>query len=222
MKSASTLPDCSGTSPARRSSRTRCGQRTRADDDPFQAVRQVLQRCGAEDSRAANVNAQPNVVPARDGAASRLAWRSNRHRPAPPSPRAPDEPSAALEWSLDRTPSSIRRRRPHRPAQPAVPSREGTPTGHDQHRRPARNPPSVDGPSLRLVCFLRRWSLNRPGFNFRQFSRLVDTVSSGSSSVSPVGRIQNVAADSYPGGIVSVPATRGLVPMPVSVRPAHL
>jgi len=86
-------------------------------------------------------NAHPNVVPARDGAASRLAWRSNRHRPAPPSPRAPDEPSAALEWSLDGTPSSIRRRRPHRPAQPAVPSREGTPTGHDQHRRPARNPP---------------------------------------------------------------------------------
>ena len=36
-------------------------------------------------------------------------------------------------------------------------------------------PPSVDGPSLRLVsCFLRRWSLNRSGFNFRHFSRLVD------------------------------------------------
>ena len=123
------------------------------------AVRQVLQRCGAEDSRAANVNAHPDVVPARDSAASRLAWRNHRHRPAPHSPRAPDEPSAALEWSLDGTPSSVRRRRPHRPAQPVVPSREGTPTGHDQHRRPARNPPSVDGPSLRLVfCFFRRRS----------------------------------------------------------------
>ena len=140
------------------------------------AVRQVLQRSRAEDSRAANFNAHPDVVPARDSAASRRAWRSNRHRPAPPSPRAPDEPSAALEWSLDGTPASVRRRRPHRPAQPAVPSREGTPARHDQYRRPARNPPSVDGPSLRLVCFLRRWSLNRSGFNFRQFSRLVDTL----------------------------------------------
>ena len=81
----------------------------------------------------------------------RARWRRLQARLAqqptptgPPSPRAPDEPSAALEWSLDRTPSSIRRRRPHRPAQPAVPSREGTPTGHDQHRRPARNPPSVE------------------------------------------------------------------------------
>ena len=111
-------PTAGETSPARRSSRTRYGQRTRADDDPFQAVRQGLQRCGAEDSRAANVNAHPDVVPARDSAASRLAWRNNRHRPAPPSPRAPDEPSAALEWSLDGTPASVRRRRPHRPAQP--------------------------------------------------------------------------------------------------------
>ena len=124
------------------------------------AVRQVLQRCRAEDSRAANFNAHPDVVPARDSAASRRAWRNHRHRPAPPSPRAPDAPSAALEWSLDGTPASVRRRRPHRPAQPAVPSREGTPARHDQYRRPARNPPSVDGPSLRSVsCFLGRWSL---------------------------------------------------------------
>ena len=131
---------------------------TCADDDPFQPSARLLQRCGAEDSRAANVNAHPNVVPARDSAASRLAWRSNRHRPAPPSPRAPDEPSAALELSLDGTPSSVRRQ-PHRPAQPAVPSREGTPARHGQHRRPARNPPSADRPSLRWVfCFFRRRS----------------------------------------------------------------
>ena len=31
---------------------------------------------------------------------------------------------------------------------PAVPSREGTPTGHDQHQRPARNLPSALGRSL--------------------------------------------------------------------------
>ena len=75
-------------------------------------------RCRAEDSRAASVNAHPDVVPARESTASRLAWRKNRYRPAPPSPRAPDEPSAALGWSLDATPLPIRRRRPHRPAQP--------------------------------------------------------------------------------------------------------
>ena len=34
-----------------------------------------------------------------------------------------------------------------RPSQ-AVPSREGTPVRHDQHQRPARNPPSVDRPLL--------------------------------------------------------------------------
>ena len=65
-----------------------------------------------------SVNAHPDVVRARESTASRLVWRNNRHRSAPPSPRAPDEPSAALEWSLDATPLPIRRRRPHRPAQP--------------------------------------------------------------------------------------------------------
>ena len=34
-----------------------------------------------------------------------------------------------------------------RPSQ-AVPSREGTPVRHDQHQRPARNPPSADRPLL--------------------------------------------------------------------------
>ena len=113
-------------------------------------------RSRAEDSRAANVNAHPDVVRARDGAASRRAWRNHRCRTTPPSPRAPDEPSAALEWSLDGTPASVRRRRPHRPAQPAVPSREGTPTGHDQHQRPARNPPGAEPerPSIRSEHYL--------------------------------------------------------------------
>ena len=113
-------------------------------------------RSRAEDSRAANVNAHPDVVRARDGAASTLVRRNYRHRSAPPSPRAPDEPSAALEWSLDATPLPVRRRRPHRPAQPAVPSREGTPTGHDQHRRPARNPPGTEPerPSIRPEHYL--------------------------------------------------------------------
>jgi len=32
---------------------------------------------------------------------------------------------------------------------PAVPSREGTPDRHDQHQRPARNPPSTHRPALR-------------------------------------------------------------------------
>ena len=41
----------------------------------------------------------------------------------------------------------------------AVPSREGTPTRHDQHRRFARNPPSVDTRSLRLALLLLQ---NRP------------------------------------------------------------
>ena len=36
--------------------------------------------------------------------------------PGPPSARAPDEPSAALGWSLDGTPLPVRRQ-PHRPAQ---------------------------------------------------------------------------------------------------------
>ena len=65
-----------------------------------------------------SVNAHPDVVRARESAASRLAWRNNRHRAFPRSTRAPDEPSAALELSLDGTPSPVRRRRPHRPAQP--------------------------------------------------------------------------------------------------------
>ena len=63
-------------------------------------------RCGAERRIRArpSVNAHPDVVRARESAAYRLAWRNNRHRPSPPPPRAPDEPSAALEWSLDATP----------------------------------------------------------------------------------------------------------------------
>ena len=39
---------------------------------------------------------------------------------------------------------------------PAVPSREGTPTGHDQHQRPARNPPSALERSLRRSVRERR------------------------------------------------------------------
>ena len=64
-----------------------------------------------------SVNAHPDVVRARESAADRRAWRNYRHRPATPPPRAPDEPSAALGWSLDGTPAPVRRRS-HRPAQP--------------------------------------------------------------------------------------------------------
>ena len=53
-----------------------------------------------------SVNAHPDVVRARESAASRLAWRNNRQRSFPRAPRAPDEPSATLEWSLDGTPFS--------------------------------------------------------------------------------------------------------------------
>ena len=51
-----------------------------------------------------SVNAHPDVVPARESAAYRRAWRNYRRRSSPRLPRAPDEPSAALEWSLDGTP----------------------------------------------------------------------------------------------------------------------
>ena len=57
----------------------------------------------AEDSRAAERQRPSGHVRARDSAASRLAWRNNRNRSGPRSPRAPDEPSAALELSLDGT-----------------------------------------------------------------------------------------------------------------------
>ena len=60
----------------------------------------------AEDSRAAERQRPSGHVRARESAASRLAWRNNRNRSGPRSPRAPDEPSAALELSLDGTSSS--------------------------------------------------------------------------------------------------------------------
>jgi len=111
----------------------------------------------AEDSRAAERQRPSGHVRAHESAASRRAWRNNRNRSGPRSPRAPDEPSATLEWSLDGTSSSgfvvdhtVRPR-------PAVPSRERTPAGHDQHRRPARNPsgrPDQTGPSLRSEHYL--------------------------------------------------------------------
>ena len=89
-----------------------------------------------------SVNAHPDVVRARDSAASRLAWRNNRHRSSPRLPRAPDEPSAALELSLDGTPSPVRRR-PHRPAQTGRSVSRGypgrvwpTPTSGSEPRRP--------------------------------------------------------------------------------------
>ena len=93
------------------------------------AFRQWLRRCKAERRIRArpSVNAHPDVVRARESAASRLAWRNNHHRPSPRSPRAPDEPSAALGLSLDATPFPVRRRRPHRPAQPGRSVSRGVP-----------------------------------------------------------------------------------------------
>ena len=48
---------------------------------------------------------------------------------------------------------------------PAVPSREGTPAGHDQHRRPARNPPRRPDhtrPSLRSEHYLAHAVADQP------------------------------------------------------------
>ena len=48
---------------------------------------------------------------------------------------------------------------------PAVPSREGTPAGHDQHRRPARNPPGRSDqtrPSLRSEHYLAHAVADQP------------------------------------------------------------
>ena len=109
-------------------------------------------RCGAERRIRArpSVNAHPDVVRARESAASRRAWRNNRHRPSPHSPRAPDEPSAALEWSLDATPVPLRRRRPHRPAEPGRSGSRGYPgralcnhtnNGRGEHRN--TDPPAT-------------------------------------------------------------------------------
>ena len=63
-------------------------------------------RCGAERRIRArpSVNAHPDVGRARESAAYRRAWRNYRPRSSPRLPRAPAEPSAALEWSLDGTP----------------------------------------------------------------------------------------------------------------------
>ena len=68
-------PTAGETSPARRSSRTRCGQRTRADDDPFQAVRQgssVAER---------RIRARPTSTPIR-------TWSPRAIAPPPGSPGA--------------------------------------------------------------------------------------------------------------------------------------
>ena len=126
LKSASTLPDCSRTSPAQEvvpdclRSGTRADRRSVRPSSPSpppasggQPPAQLLPRhhrppgrCGAERRIRArpSVNAHPDVGRARESAAYRRAWRNDRPRSSPRLPRAPDEPSAALEWSLDGTP----------------------------------------------------------------------------------------------------------------------
>ena len=121
------------------------------------AFRQSSRRCGAEDSRAAE--------------RQRPSGRGPRARAPPPgssgATTATDRPHGrrVRQTSLPRHSSCRSTERPFRfvvvdhtvRPNPAVPSREGTPPGHDQHRRPARNPtgrPDQTRPSLRSEHYL--------------------------------------------------------------------
>ena len=172
-ESASTLPDRRATSPARRSSRTPCRSGTRDDDDPPTAVRAPSATCIGVRSVSANGSgaARRSGGFARGRASTPIrTWSARAIAPPPGSPGATtttDRPHGrrVRQTSLPRHSGCRSTQRPFRfvvvdhtawPS-PAVPSREGTPAGHDQHRRPARNPPGrPDQNSLRSVfCFFR-------------------------------------------------------------------
>ena len=104
------------------------------------AFRQLPRRCGSgpEDSRAAE-RQRPC------GRGPRARWRRLQARLA--QPPMPDRPHRCRvrQTSLPRHSGGRSTERPLRfvvdhtvRPSPAVPSREGTPDGHDQHRRPAR------------------------------------------------------------------------------------
>ena len=110
---------------------------------------------GAEDSRAAERQRPSEHVRARESAASRLVWRNNRHRSTPRSPRAPDEPSAALELSLDETSfSTSSSTTPSGPGWPFRLARVTRPGMTNTDVRLGIHPPDQTRPSLRSEHYL--------------------------------------------------------------------